>query len=117
MELLPNATCPLQARAPHANGLMPNNEVSGRHQIHKRQPEAQEDFEFLQKLGMEFGNSSSHPNFFGGGFMEANSDFDNDMHQGGSSSLSYSREFYEESFKNPNLLSILQSKDQQQRLH
>ena len=31
-----------------------------------RQPEAQEDYEFLHKLGIEFGHSSSHMNLFGG---------------------------------------------------
>ena len=79
----------------------------------KRQPEVQEDYEFLQKLGTEFGNSSSHPNFFGGGFLDGNSGYDREIYKAGSSSFSYSHEFDgEESVMNPNLLSILHSKDQ-----
>ena len=76
----------------------------------KRHPEMQEDYEFLQKLGLEFGHSSSHFNFFAG---EQMSSCDRNIKKrGGSSSPSYSRDLHEESFSNPNLLSILQNRDQ-----
>ena len=74
----------------------------------KRHPEGHEDYEFLHKLGIEFGHSSSHFNFF----AEQLSSCDRNIKKaGGSSSPSYSRDFHEESFTNPNLLSILQSRD------
>lgn len=69
-----------------------------------QQPEASE---FTRKLDTEFGNSSSHPNFFGGcEFGDSISSYDGD-HQKGSSSPSYSKDFDEEPLTPPNLLSII----------
>ena len=71
-----------------------------------------EDYEFFQKLGAEFGNSSSHPNFFGGFGEHMNSCNNPDLDKGGSSSSRYSRDFDDDDMSHPHLLSIFQSKEQ-----
>ena len=74
----------------------------------------EEDYEFIQKLGTEFGNnSSSNPLFFSNlGAPGSNCEQDGIHRKDGSSSPSYSRDFDEDSFPNPNLLSILQCNKQ-----
>ena len=71
-----------------------------------------EDYEFFQKLGAEFGNSSSHPNFFGGFGEAMNCCNHPDLDKGGSSSSRYSRDFDDDDMSHPHLLSIFQSKEQ-----
>ena len=106
-----NMRTPVLPGLPFHSDMLP---VSSQNRASKRQPEAHEDYQFYQKLGIEFGNSSSHLNFFGG-YAEPMSSCERNIKKGGeNASNSYSRDFHEESFTNPNLLSILQSKDQQQ---
>jgi len=101
-------------KMPLLPAMLPQMEMLGSSARRVRyQPELlQEDFEFLQKLGTEFGNSNIFSEL-----GEAISSCDPDMKKRNESS-SPSRDFDQDSLtNNPNLLSILQNNKDSLNLH
>jgi len=103
---------PFKIPAPHS--LTPYGDMlGGSSRRRPLNPELeQEDFEFLNKLGTEFGNHSQANLFSEAG--DALSSCEREYKRGGaagcaSSSPSHSRDLNEDSLSNPNLLSILQN--------